>query len=518
MPAGDGISFTYGNYSFDPRPLFVVDKEMIKTASNTGLATKYTVTLEGNILPTDIDPIQGNKAGLRQVLSGASVLRTAFAHDFQLLKLQCNDSLALISGYPKVVSVNVANASDNYIKRADYTITLEMPSLTGGPNSESLGIMGSDGSITGDYSSHGLISLSDEFAVEFSNEQVGGTVTMTSGEEEVFLAMIPPVFSIQRTLSAKGDPMFSSPDGDGSRYIEPWVLASGYVTSHLGLTPEMTGLHDLMSLSGLSVANNYRNITVNKTEGTVDATETFIAYTGTNPAIEEFEVSTERGIDTPFTSVSINGTVQGLSTIYYNRSLNSGIPKIQGALQTWKGISGALIGRAQAVYSTLPKRLVNPQGTVNAEPLSETIGYNITEGVISYNYSYDDRPVNCYTGALSENISFTYNHRNDVFASLVILGRAKGPLFQAINTYGPVTRELSIDAIVPVQAQCATTDPDFIHYYTFAPEHYGAFVTGYQAALIDEFDQVFVNSFTETWEPKIGHFTLNKSWTVGNCT
>ena len=101
MPAGDGISFTYGNYSFDPRPLFVVDKEMIKTASNTGLATKYTVTLEGNILPTDIDPIEGNKAGLTQVLSGANDLRNAFSHDFQLLKLRCTTATPLISGYPK---------------------------------------------------------------------------------------------------------------------------------------------------------------------------------------------------------------------------------------------------------------------------------------------------------------------------------------------------------------------------------------------------------------------------------
>ena len=36
MPAGDGIVFKYGDYEFDPRPLFSVNKEMIKTPSNTG--------------------------------------------------------------------------------------------------------------------------------------------------------------------------------------------------------------------------------------------------------------------------------------------------------------------------------------------------------------------------------------------------------------------------------------------------------------------------------------------------
>ena len=48
-----------------------------------------------------------------------------------------------------------------------------------------------------------------------------------------------------------------------------------------------------------------------------------------------------------------------------------------------------------------------PGGALNPEPLSNNIGYNITEGTVVYNYTYDDRPVNCYTGALVETIRFT---------------------------------------------------------------------------------------------------------------
>ena len=44
MPLGDGISFKYGDYEFDPRPLFTVNKEIMKTASNSGLGTKYSMT------------------------------------------------------------------------------------------------------------------------------------------------------------------------------------------------------------------------------------------------------------------------------------------------------------------------------------------------------------------------------------------------------------------------------------------------------------------------------------------
>ena len=130
MPAGDGITFSYGDYSFDPRPLFTVNKEVIKTPANTGLTTKYSMTLNGTILPTGID-LDNNKGGLTTVIDDTHALRTAFERDFHLLLLQCDSNTPIISGYPKVISIDVNNASDNYVRRADYTINLELVSLTG---------------------------------------------------------------------------------------------------------------------------------------------------------------------------------------------------------------------------------------------------------------------------------------------------------------------------------------------------------------------------------------------------
>ena len=69
MPLGDGISFKYGDYEFDPRPLFTVNKEIMKTASNSGLGTKYSMTLNGNILPTGV-ALDNAKGGLTQVFDG----------------------------------------------------------------------------------------------------------------------------------------------------------------------------------------------------------------------------------------------------------------------------------------------------------------------------------------------------------------------------------------------------------------------------------------------------------------
>ena len=247
MPLGDGITFKYGDYQFDPRPLFTVNKETLKTPANTGLGTKYTVTLEGQILPTGINPIDGNVAGLTTVLSGTNVIRDAFAQDFRLLLLQCDSDgtgvippNVIISGYPKVIGVDVRNAGDNYVQRAEYTINLELPSLTG-TSYDAAGIE-VGGNTVGDLSASGLISLTDEFTVEFLDERIGGNINISNFGD------IPTVFSLQRSVSAQGDSFGVTPDtlASGTGYREPWQKAKDYISANLGLTDSMTGLVNLM--------------------------------------------------------------------------------------------------------------------------------------------------------------------------------------------------------------------------------------------------------------------------------
>ena len=537
MPRGDGLTFKYGDYQFDPRPLFTTNKEIVKTASNVALATKYSVTIQGTILPTGIDPIEGNVPGLTTVLSGANVLRDAFSQDFKLLLLQCGTDAPIISGYPKVTTVDVSNADDNYIRRADYTINLELPSLTGstfepgGVSCNGIGVTGTD------LTASGLISVSDDFTVEFLDEKLGGTLGLTGTGVDGTAAFtnLPSIFSVQRTLSAQGDSLGGTgcdtglPEG-ALGYVEPWKRAKLYVEANLGPTPEMTGLSGLMGLPyGTNFLNNFRNISVNKTEGSVNATETWIAFTGGVPATEDFEISIDRSLENPLTNISINGTIQGLANIDYSSSIPSGAQnasKFDNALSSWTGnlsqplgVSGAILSRAQAVYDSLPKHRGNPLGALNINPLSEALGYNIVGGVITYNHSYDDRPMNCYTGALTETISFTFNEPNDVFASLTILGKPQGPLLQQINTSGVPTRDISIDAIVPI-GNASTGLCDFGAITNIAldpPVEYEAFVNNYEARLTGLYNQVFVNSHSKSWEPKVGHFTLSKSWTLGYC-
>ena len=127
---------------------------------------------------------------------------------------------------------------------------------------------------------------------------------------------------------------------------------------------------------------------------------------------------------------------------------------------------------------------------------------------------------------ITENINITENEPNDVFASLVVLGRTSGPLLQDIGTRGPRTREISIDAFLPISTGTNFTqkvagntqytelnNPSFL----VAPTGYNGLISGYEYSLTSSYASIFINSESKSWQPKIGRFTYNKSWTVGDC-
>jgi hypothetical protein len=494
MPAGDGITFSYGDYSFDPRPLFTVNKETLKTSSNSGLTTKYSMTLNGTILPTGIN-LDDNKGGLNTVIGDAQALQTAFGKDFNLLLLQCDSDTPIVSGYPKVLSIDINNSSDNYVRRADYTISLELPTLTG-TRSDNVGL--EDGK--GDLSSLGLVSLTDESSIEFLDERIGGTSLAIFGST----ANLPTVFTITRNISAQGDSL-SPIDGE---YIEPWTRAKQYVIENLASTGDFHSYFSgLMCVDGLNIVNNFRTLSVNKTDGSVSATQTYLAYTGDYSATEDFEVSVEQSSDTPYTSVSINGTIQGLVGGDLSAGLDNCPPtgaKFDNAVAMWDGVvSSSMYSRAEKAFDNHGHLGIT--SNLNIKPLSYTLGYNPIAGTVTYSTSYNDRLAFYYASAVTETISYTFNDRADLYASITVLGRAAGPILQPLGSKGPKTQDVSIDVLVkPI-----STDDD--------PSDAPSTLTAAYAGIMDDPASSLVTSDTKTWEPREGHFTWSKSWEIGTC-
>ena len=555
------LTFSYGDYTLDPKPLFNINKEYIKTPANTGLGTRYVISLQGNLLPFVAD---GLDQGITGVFDGVKRLREAFDTDYKILYLGCAGEDPIISGHPKITSLNVdQGGGDNYVQRATYSIELNLPTLVG-TGFETVGPE------TDDFSSRGIISYSDEFSLEFANERAGGQIVLTEGNTIDF----PSVYTVNHNVSAQGEPLLG---------FNPTNLAQNFVASRLGWNNIMSGVSGIINASGV-VCNNFRTISVNQTEGTCNASETFVI----NPSgsyQEDFELSVNTSYEEPYTTVDVNGTIQGYATLVYpdatgrvieigpppitgtydfelQNSITGTIPKFQNAIAAWSGtvdtdgttpltvgISGLLYTRANSFYQINPKHpAFLASNSLNLQTLNTAVGYNITEGTISYAYSYNDRPINCVPEALSEVINITENEPADIFASLTILGRDgqrsdpvtnhynplpnQGPLLQDINASGPRTRDISIDAFLPIGTGTQYTrsyEPAFgskgnllqyqlnVPSFFSAPTGYDALVSGYELELRIKYANVFITSENKTWQPKLGRFTYNKSWTVGDC-
>ena len=532
MPLNDGIQFYYktdaGQYDFDPRPLFTVGKEFIKTPANTGIATTYTLTLEGHVLPTGLD-LDDHKGSMHKVFRSGDLLRRAFDEDFGLLYLKCDSETdPIISGYPKVVSLDMRNADDNYVRRLDYTIVLELPSLTG-TGYDGMGISedpgcGKDGTV----GTHGLLSYTDEWSVEFLDERVGSNVNTVFGD------IYPSLFTVTRNISAQGNSLGCT-DGE---YIEPWKKAHLFIKSQLNNEPpdHIQMLTGLLCTEQCNFANEMRNIGVNQTDGSVTATQSWVAGTGGN-FIEELEISIEKSVDNVLTTISVGGSVQGLAVVDYGDGAGGagadGCPvdemtatktkfeAASGAFHGVGGVSGNAHTRAKHAYWSFlgGEDAYDDVRPLATEPVSHSVGYNTTAGIVNYTLTFDDRCENYHTGALVETINYTENDPADIFASLVILGRAKGPLLQSIGTMGPRTAELQIDAIFePVCTYPPITKlgaPDYIT--GEGTKQYGTLVNELENGFAADSYVVYSNGATKSWDGKAGHFTYSKSWTLGEC-
>lgn len=464
------ITMKYGTYNFRPVPSFNYSRAIERTPGlNFTLSTPIQLELNGAIVTT----------GFGNVSYEIATLSSTFKNgDCQVFYIQCSGSPAIVSGLAKVTNLSIQprNEGDLYVNSASYTIGLEMVSLTGE---------------TYDTQPSGITAISEDWNVEFLDERVGGTFT---GLYDTGLAFsLDSAYQISHNMTVTAAHQCRSTSD-----ITGWVQASSYIINNMLTTTPEYGISNILLPTGMNAYNHFRTVNKNAHEGTVTVNETWVA--ARTSATEEFDVNIEESTDNALVGITVNGTVQGLASVSY--PIGNGTPKLQNALNYWKTISGLIYSRAQSLYSgTRP---------LNTAPLTKSLGYNTVAGTVIYNYSYNNRPSNCITNALSEVINITENNPNDIFASLTVLGRAKGPLFQSIGTFGPRTRDLSIEAVLPTVTGCGYAD-------WAIPTGYNALISGYEAGLSGSYSQVFVNSESKTWSPRDGRFTYNKSWTLGEC-
>ena len=495
---------TYGGYSFSPVPLIRISKDYNKTEDGTKVGTTFTVTLDGTITPWPTGTT-GLDTGITNTVVLLDRLREALTDEGRAFVILC-DSTILWSGHPRIGTIEFTETPTNWVDTIDYTVPL-MFDIEGS---------GEDPSLQVPY----IETASENWTVEFNDSTTKYAWTLpTAG-----LDQNPYILNMTHTISAKGKRHFIA---DETVDKEPWEYARQYVISKLS-TGTDSAANTQLAASGIlnysTLSNVYNHSRVQNTDvlgGGFSVTESWMVMSAVNVpghAIEDFTADVQRNANDDITTININGSIQGVDIKTYGSDPGDFTltqTKYSAASGYWNTVSSRLYYRAQLLHNLEMETKANNVRTLNTTALSQTVAHNPTKGVITYSYSYNDRPSNCITGALVESISIVDTNPNDVFAQLSILGRAIGPIFQDINTVTAPTREVSIELIGPPTTAC--TAAGLLNVTGGMKEDVTTLICGWETALSGIYDQVFKTADSESWSPKDGRYSRRVSWTYQDC-
>jgi len=472
-----------------PAPFVSITKTYQKSGNRDIIGKTYSLSVIGTIVAHMGSPDSGgtfweaagypddedidNDARLAAVLRKQEALRDLFSTDGLWFEIQSADGSAPMKCRPSVVSIDFADGL--WYQRCEYTISLECDELY--PEQE-------------DVFPQYLESATEEWGIDTNEEPqaLGASVT----------------YGLSHSVSAVGKSYYSEADGTKN---EGWEQAQAFVLSRLGFDSVMalsSGVNNLPSY--YNGWNHRRSEQIDKEGGSFSVTENWLLASGV--ATEDFTISSTNELESPYNNVSIQGNVTGFEL----RDSDMGITttKWDNAQTKFTEASGLAFLRAQTYGGV----------TLNVAPLSMTVGRNPLQGTIDYTFEYDTRPLNLVDGALSETISISDNIGGELFASVFVLGRARGPVLQDLGTKTSNTRDLSIEIVVPPPSYSDRTIATMKTLLIDQKPSNNASYSGNIGNVIgaadptnNGFSTVFQDQPQENWEFQTGRYSYNCRWT-----
>ena len=551
-----------------PAPMADISKQFTKNGAGDIIGSVYNITLTGIMLsfrgspscdpsslaitwnPATDDSLEVTEASrLACILRKQEAIRELFRYtgdnyltdsdgvtgvgtttgDGGLLEIQSSDGSSPLKFAAKVVDINFEGGGPDAVgwnQICRYTITLEADAL-----------IGPDGTVP---------VIEDQFNWNISDstesweiaEDDGLRGITRDGPEAVDpitgvivdYSLITPTksFAVTHTVSAVGRNKYdtSNPTELATSGIA-WQQARGHVEQILKY--EACPVADLTRLQlnaggvldfepGYASRNHARTQQVDETTGSFSVTETFILSTAS--ATEQVECSLTTSSEDALTKISLNGTITGLNS---NCPTASGVNAFANASGVWTGMSSNTILRGMAANLGG----IEDENTLNIIPVNKTVGTNPNQGIITYTIDFDNRPLGCIPGALSENINIQDTVPGYLFATIPTIGRKRGPILQWLGAAdSPYVRSLSLEVVVPPKtyANCdVTTIKDAL--ITDKPSNRTTPDDMKTAIdkIIDAADptdetgvennKVFYAAPQETWDYRAGRYSLNITWT-----
>lgn len=506
----------YNSKKIIPAPLVSVEKNYDRTADGHKIGSRFTLTVRGSVTCTGSpnscgefytgsgyppSTFQSSCEALTDVTKRQKVLqakiqalRYLFAKDGLSFEVQPFDGSAPMKCYPRVQ--NISFAEGIWVDKIDYTITLEADE-----------IFGINSAFMNDAED---FNRNEDFFVDANNNKLYLAEVSENWQLEVVDAEPenennPYTFRLTHSLSATGKRTYD----DGGLVSEGWEQARRWVVPRLGIDLSFANGTEALNLSGMQPFNHVRQENTDELAGTYAVSETWLLSKGNTR--EDFTVTSQTSIETGLTNVNVEGEVIGLDT--RNSSYVITESKWTAALAKFNTL---IAGNPNTIFT----RAQNYSGiTLNTSAISSSIGRNPITGRISYSYQYDTRPSTCITGALSERIVITDKNPTDVFAIIPIIGRTNGPILQDMNTTTERKRTVSIDVNVTPVNICPNSASNVASLMNASPATaVEVVINAFESDLSSNYNQVFREDDTPSWEPRNGRYSRSVTWTFQNCS
>lgn len=388
------------------------------------------------------------------------------------LEIQSGDGSSPLKAYVNIVG-DVVFQEDLWFNTCKWTVTLEASEIL------------MNGAVYGNEGfSEYISSASEDIQIETNEDQ----------PESINL---PRTYRLTHSLNAVGKRVYN----ESGLVREAWENAKLWVSSRLGFNSSFinqSGVRDLPSYYG--GYNHVRSESYGKMDGTYSVTEAWLLASGT--ALEDFTVEISTNVEDSLTNVAIQGTVTGLE--YRDSNMNIISSKYNNASGKFSTIEPLMLSRAQTYSNT----------TLNTVPASTSVGKNPTTGVITYNYTYNNRPSNLISNTRSESIQIIDSLETNVVAIIPVISRAKGPILQNIGTSNERFRTLNIELVMSSPptgniTQLLNSDPSLV-----APTdgEISSIIAAANPATAFSASQVYLTENVKTYDCKAGRLSINKTW------
>jgi hypothetical protein len=488
-PVGGNSITIGGTAATGPFPKYSVSTERVEASDGTLIDMIYSISVTGQVIATG----DMTTAGARQDSLHAAMIAklAAMENDIPVGTLE----IVAYGGLSSVLQFNDATlTSISFGEQDDDTAGTQVGDYT-------FEFTAHKRSSTKTGSSYSLASAEESWDISENSERYYASNDFTN--------LPSKTYTITHTVSATGYNKITDTTFNDSG----WAQAKDWVLSRLVTTPATTitksvagqkrftdfqGIYmgessaDFIDLSTDSAYNHSRVAQSDLPGGSYSITETW--YISKLAVTHDFDMSLDSGED-GVTSVTVNGTIQGLNTSSFATRSEDKITQAEGVLDN---CLTQAYGLANSFYTASVTSTVACPLALNTSEMSKSISKNKTTGVITYSLSYNDIG-SASANTITESLQISDDNEdrtNNIVAIIQIIGRADGPIFQNMGTTTERKRSASLEWTMKV---CDRSSKPSVAALTV--------VNTYKPT------GAYQLSKSESWTPSTGGYSLSIEWT-----